>query len=275
MILIFLITSILPAYAQVSETKSFLELANNVDWSCMKFQVAGVCSKPAPGVILRYWEPSLVMETVKAPGDYVIKEIGPVLGPLAKRIANTQMRIKTGLDVEVTSGNAWQSLGSSNLHFNEVHLYDFPLKLFIQTALCPSLPNVTLGVRFLSEMDSIQWRMESLRPAYPIGTWGHLYPRTGFIINTSSATASALDSLRAVSAASDLLTSQHIVESPLDFTVNVLTDKIQMLYPQKTRCLTPGTPSPFWEEGRVSKNGKYVWVYWHFRECCKPLVPPP
>ena len=84
----------------------------------MKLQIVGVCDEPLPGVRLRYWEPALVMETVHAPGDYVIKEIGPLMGPIAKKIANTEMRIKTGIpDLEVTTTNSWQSVGSSYLHF--------------------------------------------------------------------------------------------------------------------------------------------------------------
>src|SRR4029077_3095843 len=98
--------------------------------------------------------------TVHAPGDYVIQEIGPFVGPLAKKVARTEMNLATGLDqAEVTSGNGRQALGGSNLQFNEVHLYDFPLKSAENVALCPSIPNQTLGIRYLSEADSPFWRM--------------------------------------------------------------------------------------------------------------------
>lgn len=283
----FLVIAVLwagPAFSQSApESKSIIELVRNIDLSCLKFEIVGPCAQPLPGVYIRYWEPTLLMETVHAPGDYVVREIGFALKPLMEKIANVEMGLINRSDIPVTSTNGWQSVSGSNLHFNEVHLYDFPLKLIEQTVLCPSVPNQTLGIRYLSELDSIFWRRglfeqnlpqtqaAARSPAFHIGVWGPLYPRTGFVIAVSSAVSSAIDALRAVSIAGFPL--GHIVESPLDFQMNMSVDKMQMLHPEKSMCMSPGTDPRVWEPGRVSKDGNYVWLYWRYRECCKTIVP--
>lgn len=275
------------AFAQAGrDAQSFLTMARNIDLSCLKMEVLGPCADPMPGVYLRYWEPSLVMETVKAPGDYVIQEIGPLVGPVVRKAAEVQMTLATGIDdVPLSSSSGWQSVGSSNLHFHEVHLYNFPLKLLGDIVLCPAVPNNTLGIHYVSEADSPQWRMQVIEKHLPqvgiaarsrfshVGNWGPLYPRTGFVIGASSAVTSALDALRAVSIAGEGIATGHVVEAPLGFQMDMNRDKMQMLYPEKTMCMPPGTDARLWEPGRVSKNGAYVWLYWHYRECCKSIVP--
>jgi hypothetical protein len=265
-----LTTSVGHVYADNS--KSFMEIARNVDWSCMRLQT-GVCPKPEPpyaGVRWKYWEPVLVMESVKAPGDYVIREIGPVVGPFAKQAARISLGTATGLKgVDPGGGNGSQALGGSHLQFNEVHLYDFPLKMFMDAALCPSIPNMTLGIRYLSEADSSQWRMQNgEKVLFQVGQWGPLYPRTGFLVHTDPGVASALHVLRAVSIAGDIV-SKHTVESPLDFRMNLLTDKMQMIYPSKGACMVPGTDARLWQRQAVSGEGEYVWIFWRRRECCR------
>lgn len=274
MIVLLLILSVLgsDAYALGDNAESFMEIARNVDWSCMNMK-AGVCPKPKPpyvGVRLRYWEPVLVMETVKSPGDYVIREIGPIIGPFVKQAQRMSMATATGSKgIDPDGGNGSQALGGSNLQFDEVHLYDFPLKMFMSAVLCPSVPNVTLGIRYLSEADGPQWRMPNgEKVLFHIGQWGPLYPRTGFLVHTDPDVASALHALRGVSIAGDIV-SKHAVESPLDFHMNLLTDKMQMIHPSKGACMAPGTDTRLWERGTLPGEEKYVWVYWRYRECCR------
>ncbi len=254
------------------ETKSFVEIARNVDWSCMKVQTTP-CPKPvAPyvGVHWRYWEPVLVMETVKAPGDYVIQEIGPIVGPMAKKVQGFLMQRATGLkNVEHGGGNGSGAMGGSNLQFNEVHLYDFPLKIFMNAVMCPSIPNVTLGVRYLSEADAPRWRMPNNEATmFHVGNWGPLSPRTGFLFHHDPKVASAVHALRGVSIASGL-PSSHVVESRLDFFMDLVRDKMQMIYPSKGACMMPGTDVRLWPQNAETGEKKYVWVYWRYRECCK------
>ena len=162
-----------------------------------------------------------------------------------------------------TLGNKANSnaLSGGNLQFSEVHVYDFPLKQIQQTVLCASLLSNTVGIRYLSELNQMTWRQEKSRGRDFIGNWGPLYPRTGFINHYSQAVSSALAAVRGVSAAG--------------FGVYTFSDRMQMVEPDQLMCMPPGTDARVWENHHISRNGKYTWIYWRFRECCKTVVPDP
>lgn len=281
------------SWANEKPMKSILELSSMADFQCMDLRPLGLCPKPNRqppiGVKVRYWEPEVFVETVKMPGDYVIREYGSALYSLVKNIAQNEMELSTGIKpLPVTSGSSSNALSRSNLHFNEVHLYDFPLGSFLDVVLCSQNPNTTLGIRYLSEMDSVAWRegvieknlpQSLLAPligprcsVLPLGaegqcmkSWGPLYPRTGFMVMPSEPVSSIVDGLRSISIAGNSL-SFHIVESKLDFQINIPIDKVQMVYPYKTSCFPIGRNPMQWEQ--QSKDGRYVWIYWHQRQCC-------
>ena len=295
--LIFILAS--PVWAQEqaeSKKKSIAELSMMADFQCLQIRFEGICPKPERiefpvGVKIRYWQPEVFMETVKIPGDYTIAEYGIVLEGMAKLAAQTELRIVTGIDdLKVTSGSSSQSLGISNLQFNEVHLYDYPLGEIFEDAVCSDIPNQTLGIRYLSEADSIAWRRADIEKNLPqslvaarIGSqchrlplgaegqcmknWGPLYPRQGFVITASAAMASIVDAMRSLSIAAEGLPA-HVVESKLDFQPNIPIDKVQMVYPAKTSCFPIGENPGLWEQNKQSKGGHYVWIYWHQRSCC-------
>lgn len=277
-------------------TKSITELSLKADFNCLQIKFEGLCPKPRRpefpiGVKIRYWQPEVFMETVKMPGDYTIAEYGVALESLTKTVAKAELEIATGLKpLTVTSGSSSNSLSSSNLKFNEVHLYDYPLGQIFDTAVCSELPNSTLGIRYLSEVDSIAWRRVDIERnlpqslvagrigaqchSLPLGaegqcmkSWGPLYPREGFVITPSEPVASAVNALRAVSIAGRGV-SAHVVESKLDFQPNLPIDKVQMVYPQRTACMPIGENPVQWEINKQSKDGHYVWIYWHQRSCC-------
>ena len=276
--------------------KSIAELTFKADFQCFQFKFEGLCPKPQRpefpiGIKIRYWQPEVFMETVKMPGDYTIAEYGVALESVAKVTAQTELELITGIkNLKVTSGSSSQSLSSSNLQFNEVHLYDYPLGEIFEEAVCSDLPNQTLGIRYLSEIDSIAWRRGDIEKNLPqsliaggIGgqchylplgaegqcmkTWGPLYPRQGFVITPSVAVASIVNALRSVSIAGQAI-SAHVVESRLDFQPQIPLDKVQMVYPQKTSCFPIGENPAVWEKDKQSKDGHYVWIYWHQRSCC-------
>ena len=277
------------------ERKSVLQLSAMADTQCINFKFLGLCPKPNReppiGIKVQYMQPEVFMETVKMPGDFVITEYGVVINPLAKNIAKTELELATGIkSLMITSGSSFNSLSTSALQFNEVHLYDFPFSSFFDEILCSVPPNNTLGVRYLSEMDSITWRKGDIEKDLPqslaapiIGpqchnlplgaegqcmkNWGPLYPREGFVITPSEPVGSVIDSLRSVSIAGNPLPI-HIVESKLDFQPNLPIDKVQMVYPAKTSCFSIGQNPAQWEMNKQSKDGHYVWIYWHQRQCC-------
>ena len=295
LLLFFILSS--NAWAQKESThvtKSILELSAMADFRCVQAKPVGVCPKanrePPIGVKVRFWQPEVFMETVKMPGDYVITEYGVTLGSLAKTTIKTELEVTTHIKpLTVTSGSSFNSLSTSNLQFNEVHLYDFPSD-GVFGVLCSDVPNATMGIRYLSEGDSITWRRGDIEKDLPqslvaenIGaqcnnlalgatagqcmkSWGPLYPREGFVVTPSGLVSSIVDALRAVSIASNPF--PHLVEAPLDFQPNIVIDKIQMVYPVKTSCFSIGQNPSQWETDKQSKDGHYVWIFWHQRECC-------
>ena len=125
-----------------SSKKSIAELSIKADFQCLQFKFEGLCPKPQRpefpiGIKIRYWQPEVFMETVKMPGDYTIAEYGVALENIAKVTAQTELELVTGIkDSKITSGSSSQSLSSSNLQFNEVHLYDYPLGEIFEDAIC-------------------------------------------------------------------------------------------------------------------------------------------
>ena len=274
--------------------KSIIELTARADYTCMDIKPIGTCLKPnrVPpiGIRLRFWQPEVFMETVKMPGEYTIIEYGEILKSIAQNLIKFEMETSTGIkSLTVTSGSSINSLATSNLQFNEVHLYDFPLDIAFDE-LCSDSPNQTFGIRYLTEVDSISWRRGDLEKNLPqslaasvIGpkcykmplgaegqcmkSWGPLYPRQGFVSTSIGSVASIVNSLRAVSIAGDSI-SGHIVESRLDFKPSIINDKVQMVYPERTQCFPIGQNPYTLEMGKQSKDGHYVWIYWRRRDCC-------
>jgi hypothetical protein len=291
--ILFLIILSSNAWAQdAGAKKSITELSSLADYSCLNVRVIGICPKPSRnppiGLKLKFWQPEVFMETVKMPGDYVISEYGATLSSVDKKISQGELGL-TGQSksLKVTSGNSSHSLSGHQTQFNEVHLYDFPAEAGFD-ALCSDEPNLTLGIRYLSEGDSIAWRKEEIEKYLPqsivaprigpqcknlpIGaegqcmrSWGPLYPRTGFVIAANEAVSSIVDSIRSISIASNPA-PLHVVEAILNFQPNLPIDKVQMIYPQRTQCFPIGQDPRLWET--QSKDGHYVWIFWHQRQCC-------
>ncbi len=277
-------------------TKSVFELAAVAleNTRCMSLQMIGVCPKPTRkpplGIKIRFWQPELFMETVKMPGDSVIREYGALLGEVDEKLAEAQLKAAFQTDnLKVTSTGSSQSMDSSNLQFNEVHLYDLP-SAAVFDEMCGDAPNMAGGIHFVSESNSVVWRRGDIEkklpqsllsavigsqchrlslgatPAQCMKDWGPLYPRQGFVVTQSQAVASIVDALRAVSVAGD--TMSPYLKSPLNFSMNMTKDKVQMAYPTQGQCLPIGSDPQQLEADNQSKDGRYVWIYWHQRQCC-------
>src|SRR3989338_257754 len=272
----------------------FGDLLGLIDWSCINPQVIGVCWKgPVPGLIISFWEPVLLVETVKNPGSTVIESIEPMIASAAKTAAKNALgSLASG--ISVTSGSGSSSFDQTNLQFSETHIYDFPFKDVI-TALfgggdCPSTPSMGF-VKYLSEVDSFEWRVGIIEAMHPksmvsaasgaicsilsnfnsylcIGSWGAMYPRRGFFVHSSPVVSSAALVWRAVNIASLSGMAGHIVTSPLPFNQSFSEDKLQLIYPATSSCIKPGQNPVSWDYGKTSANGKYLWVYWIKRTCC-------
>lgn len=239
-ILLFFLMGFSNLYAQTvpdikSDVASIAQAVKRVDTKCLQLRQHGACMVGRiPGVKISYYEPTLIMKTFGH-----------------KAHLNT--------------------LSGSHLTFTEVHIYDFPFKAVVQTALCASLLSNTTGMRYLSELDQEKWHREKMNPLQFIGSWGPLYPRTGFVNHYSPVVSSALTALRGISAAGIL--SGHVVTSPVTFFVNHFVDKMQMVEPDQQRCMALGIDARYFEKDHIDVTGEYTWIYWRFRQCCKTVAP--
>lgn len=276
--------------------ESVTSLQGLVDWSCIQFQYIGPCVKPTPpyvGVKVRYWQPVLLIETVKKPGDVTIDEFKSIVGPMLQSATSSLMSSATGVGVMPTSSQTCNS-DDTNTQMNETHVYGFPFEQAFNAMVatqCPDQTEMNQGVVYLSELDSIEWRMGFMEAMNPksmasaalgpicagvgafandlcMGSWGPTYPRRGFMTHHSEVVGSAAASYRAVNIAGLQLSTPHIVTHPLAWQANPQTDKIQPLSPHQGSCIKIGALPLEWESGKTSVNGKYLWVYWKKKECC-------
>jgi hypothetical protein len=266
--------------------ESMAMLMAKADWSCVNFSVIGACRRntlPYVGVKVRYWQPVLMVETVKHPGQSGIIEYRPMVASLAGRSVNK---------------NEWAGASSQadtgSLQMNEAHVFGFPLSDAFSMAIeapCEGMPDLGAAVSYLSEQDHDEWRMACseknnplakmaetrgplcaryghMLPGLCVGTWGALHPRTGFVTHASEVVASAMAAFRAVDVAALKPQMPRRVISPVLFWPSVRHDRMQLVSPVAGRCISIGENPRFWENGKRSRDGWYVWIFWRKKECC-------
>jgi len=264
--------------------------------NCIDLKVIGVCMKPPgiPGIVIMYWEPVLLIETVKQPGDTIIESLKPVITDLTAKSAKSIMSKVIGLSVPVSSGSNSSKITGTNLQFNETHVYAFPLRDQIMAFIdmeCPDKLPTGSFIKYLSELDSEEWRIGAMEIMHPksiasaangltcaltgaflddlcMGFWGPTYPRRGFFTHQSEVVGSAAAAIRAVSISSFLGSTSHIVLETTGFIPSFENDKLELIYPNPSGCIKIGQNPLTWESGKLSSSGKYLWVYWRRRICC-------
>jgi hypothetical protein len=283
----FLIGMMICGYSAASSgAESAAILAARADWSCVNFSVIGACRRNTPpfvGVKVRYWQPVLLVETVKRPGESGVVEYAPWVRSLVQHSAKPE-------DGAGSSGQA----DTTSLQMNEVHVFGFPFSDAFSLAVeapCEGMPDLGGVLSYLSEQDGPEWRTACSEKDHPlakmienrgalcdrfgpmlpglcVGTWGALYPRTGFVIHASEVVGSAMAAFRAVDVASFKPPVIHRVISPVLFWPSVRYDRMQLVSPAVSRCMSVGENPVLWEHGTRSRDGRYVWVYWRKKECC-------
>ena len=290
---VFLFLLFFTGKASAIETTDILGMVN---LNCIDLRVIGVCVKPPgiPGIIIMYWEPALLIETVKRPGDTVIESLKPVIADFAAQGTKNLMSGVIGLAVPVSSGSNSGKLSGSNLQFNEAHVYEFPFRDQIMSfidMLCPDKLPTGSFIKYLSELDSLEWRIGAVEALHPksiasaasgltcaatgaflddlcMGFWGATYPRRGFITHQSEVVGSAVAVVRAVSISGLLGSTAHVVLESVGFLPSFESDKLELIYPNPSGCIKIGQNPVTWESGKLSSSGKYLWVYWRRRICC-------
>ena len=197
------------------------------------------------------------------------------------------------LAIPLSSGSSSSKISETNMQFNEVHVYEFPFRDEIMSFIdiqCPDKLPTGSFVKYLSELDSMEWRigiLELINPksiasiaAGPVcgltgsflddlcmGFWGATYPRRGFLTHQSEVVGSAAAAIRAVSISSPLSIG-HVVFESIGFMPSFEGDKLELIYPVVSGPIPIGQNPVFWESGKLSPNGKYLWIYWRRRICC-------
>ncbi|TRZ47710.1 hypothetical protein D4Q80_04890 [bacterium] len=243
---------------------------------------------------MMYWEPALLIETVKRPGDTVIESLKPVVADFAAQGTKNLMAGVTGLAIPVSSGSTSAKLSGTNLQFNEAHVYEFPFRNEVMSFIdmeCPDKLPTGSFIKYLSELDSLEWRIGAVEAMHPksmasaasgltcaatgaflddlcMGFWGATYPRRGFFTHQSQVVGSAVAAVRAVSISGLLGSTAHVVLEPTGFIPSFIDDKLELIYPNPSGCIKIGQNPLTWESGKLSFSGKYLWVYLRRRICC-------
>jgi len=290
---VFLFLILFSGLAFAIETTDILGMVN---LNCIDLRIIGVCVKPPgiPGIVIMYWEPALLIETVKRPGDTVIESVKLVIADLAAQGTKNLMSSVTGLAVAVSSGSTSSKITGTNLQFNEAHVYEFPFRNEIMAFVdleCPDKLPTGSFIKYLSELDAAEWRIGAVEALHPksiasaasgltcaatgaflddlcMGFWGATYPRRGFLTHQSEVVGSAVAAVRALSIASLLGSASHIVLETIGFIPSFASDKLELIYPVPSGCIRIGQHPATWESGKLSTTGKYLWVYWRRRICC-------
>jgi integrating conjugative element protein (TIGR03756 family) len=236
---------------------------------------------------------SVYRETDSNPWEYA-----GIVDQLAYPVGNVQCEKMLGNSLGYGQLPANQKT-DIDTHFKEVDVIGNPAllllkrfsELFISSVARPFKPY------YLSLADSYAWRSPMLEMAlYPqfvlpgvhtigsaLNSWGNVYPRTGFILQSNDAKAAAVIAQRAVDIATQA-NSLHVYQ-PLaidcgqachiaETKENDAHIKWQMIYPlTETTCTVFGendtnTLLPWKSEATQAGDGNYTWVLWrHYRGC--------
>ena len=243
-----------------------------VNRDCVTWRITGpcLCNPTTPCVSVEYWEPTSLIEIVKQPGTSAL----PILGTL----------LKTGLSALGVSlfggggaGNA-AGAGHTNMQYAEAHVWSFP-QIFGGPCTACAPVNALPKLQYASEADAHAWRT-TIAPLgipgpalLPIGTWGNLFSRVGWVIHESAPIASGLQAFRALNIAFQPVTPLPAPEAHVALSPTLgLSGCMQLASPRQTPCFPAGTPGTVWDHGTVSADGTYLWIIWSKRTCC---VSPP
>jgi len=236
--------------------------------NCVQWAIVGpcYCNLYTPCLLVTYWEPGWLVETVKQPGTTTLDPLRSLMTAAWGALGLPQLG-------GGGAGGTAAGSGRTNLHYNEAHVVPFPNPVGGPCSGCPG--HVALRLHYLSEIDPL-WRTATGGGSVldhlglgPLGTWAPLYPRSGFGIHGSEPVGSAIAAGRAMDIAAH---PQGEPTQPEARVVLAPTEGFsrccQLAQPRQTQCFPVGTTPAFWEHGTGSRNGTYVWIWWRRRVCC-------
>ena len=245
--------------------------------------------------------PDLVVSAFSKPGDNPWREIQQTESKLALKAMQSPL-IRAAFANNRLDGagheNALVSLtvnqGKNNLRYNEANVVGSPASKVIRKTMKYAVPFI-LGKQYLcpssvkplfpylmSEIDAIAWRKAELNIStqsfpgqreignWPTNTWGSVFPRIGFVIQTEPAKAAAVVAQRSV----DIVSKHHQIPhvyNAYPLSASEKNSSWQMIVPNASHhCEAFGSADPKWANNKNSEDGQYAWNYWRKVECCKP-----
>jgi hypothetical protein len=251
----------LASHGHAQDITRLLTLMNR---DCSNFVIAGpcVCNQYTPCVMVSYWEPAWMVETVKISGSTSLASVVPLLDQVLGAV---------GSAFPLGGGGAGVSpgTGQTNLHFNEAHVMTFPL-----SGPCTGCRG-SFAVHYVSEIDAL-WRLAvggtSLTDLFGrgrLGVWAPLYPRIGFSITGSQPVGAGIAAARALDIAFNPTGSSTSPEQRVVLQRTTGTSRCcQLALPTQTDCFPVGTNPATWETDTVSADGTYLWLFWRRQTCC-------
>ena len=285
--------------------------------SCMRWMPVGICfwlrcslsgCRVRASLKIGHYQPDAVVSSYNEPGGNPWIEIRPTLGAAQQSAAQGLLGHLLSLPIG-SAGNRTEGGRSNqdhrNLVFRETDVIGHPLSslasVLARTAYLCNSQTTPLFPYFLSGLNALSWRMEvpemfypaSLIPglreigAWPLQTWGGVYPRTGWTIQAEEPKAAAINAQRAA----DIVTrigQPHIYvpikggsssrqrvwpPGPL-LEGDSATGEWQMLLPKpESTCRVFGSNDLAslhgWGGGRVDAQGDYAWNLWRPYRCCR------
>ncbi len=282
--------------------------------SCLKWKVIGECfwlkcdlkgCRVQISAKVGHYRPDFVVSVYPTMKSHPIQEVRKAVelflyGPL-NSIPESVAKVlaSQGTEPAMTRQDV-----TRNLRFFESDVTGHPftnLSVFQSNFYCSSV-STPLKPYYSSIVDSVAWRNpdfeswknESLVPGrreigdWPHYTWGSVYPRSGWIIQSSPPKAAAVIAQRAADVAinggnfrvrkeaSNSSSSELRWPLPALRETEANTGKWQMLHPQKSKkCETFGANDVLglvdWGGGKVDQKNSYVWSLWRPYTCCKKL----
>lgn len=239
--------------------------------NCVSFAVVGACycGEYTPCLVVQYWEPAWLVETVKIPGSTKMDSVAPLMQSIFQALGVPTFG-------GGGAGNA-TGTGHTNLQYNEAHVLTFPSQGGPCDG-CSSSNQHSMTVHYVSEGDPI-WRTVTGAPGAgglrdlvglgQLGVWAPLYPRGGKAIHGSEPVGSGIAAARALDIAyrpngTTASGERHVVLEETKGT----SACCQLGQPRLTDCFPVGTNPVRWERRTVSPDGTYTWVFWRRRTCC-------
>lgn len=266
------------------------DVMGSINLECIQYKILGPCPVTplqATHVLVSYYDPVVMIETSPRTGESILASgafdvLGGASGTGSKVLGLISSSVLGGSGTWSAGGGAGtaHASGNSNLHFREARVYTIPSIVGSTCGLCSQASN-QFTVHYLSDAD-VLWRFSqprlSLEPPLPgtgpMGVWGKLNPRVGFLSHGSHHVAGAASAIRAAWIAFDPAGSTALPPDPrLVIQPSTVQPRCwQVGYPKRfeglpNACYPPGAHPAYWDRGLQSPDSAMLHFLYALKTC--------